>query len=159
MKKVNVNKLEADKWGSDDGKFGGSGVQVSEALGRERHSTDLMKRHPFDVEILRVPPGKAPYPHHLHSAQFEYYHILSGEGEVRDAEGITPVTEGDAFLFKPGEAHQLRNTGTRELVVYVIADNPLGEVWYYPDSDKWGVPVPERRWLRGEALDYYDGEG
>jgi hypothetical protein len=32
-----------------------------------------MDRHPFDVEILRVPPGKAPYPYHSHSAQWLVY--------------------------------------------------------------------------------------
>jgi len=46
----------------------------------------------------------------------------------------------------------------QDLVLYVIADNPIGESFYYPDSNKWGVRLPERRVFRGEALDYYDGE-
>jgi hypothetical protein len=40
----------------------------------------------------------------------------------------------------------------------VIADNPIGESGYYPDSKKWIVRSPERRILRSDALDYYDGE-
>jgi hypothetical protein len=40
----------------------------------------------------------------------------------------------------------------------VVADNPIGESYYYPDSQKWGVTDPERRTLRGVALEYYDGE-
>ena len=69
------------------------------------------------------------------------------------------IEPGDAFLFKPGEPHQLTNTDLEEdLVVYVVADNPIGECYYYPDSKKWGLSLPERRFFRGDALDYYDGE-
>lgn len=71
MKKVNTNEMEEHAWSSPKGGFGGSSREVSEALGRKPASTDLMERHPFDVEILRVPPGKRPYPYHSHSAQWE----------------------------------------------------------------------------------------
>jgi uncharacterized cupin superfamily protein len=27
---------------------------------------------------LRSPPGKAPYSYHSHSAQWEFYHVISG---------------------------------------------------------------------------------
>jgi hypothetical protein len=60
MRKVNTNELEPLKWSSPKGTMAGEGIQVSEALGRKRDSTDLLERHPFDVEILRIPPGKAP---------------------------------------------------------------------------------------------------
>jgi Serine aminopeptidase, S33 len=46
------------------GKFAGASKSVSEALGRKPQSTDLNERHPFDVEILRIPAGKIPYPFH-----------------------------------------------------------------------------------------------
>jgi uncharacterized cupin superfamily protein len=158
MQKINTHQLAEERWSSPKGKFAGAGKEVSEALGRKPHSTDLMERHPFDVEILRVEPGKAPYPFHLHSAQWEFYHVISGTGAVRHQGGYTPIGPGDAFLFKPNEPHQLLNDGTEDLIVYVVADNPMGETHYYPDSKKWGVRSPERRMLRGEALDYYDGE-
>jgi uncharacterized cupin superfamily protein len=158
MKKVNASEVELLTWSSPKGKFAGSGIQLSEALGRKRDSTDLMERHPFDVEILRVPPGKAPYPYHSHSAQWEFYHVISGGGTLRHAGGTTPVVAGDACIFKPGEPHQFINDGADELVLYVVADNPIGESTYYPDSHKWGVQMPERRKMRGEALDYFDGE-
>ncbi|MEO6872288.1 MAG: hypothetical protein ABI233_08735, partial [Chthoniobacterales bacterium] len=44
------------------------GKQVSEALGRKPDSTDFYERHSFDIEILRIPPGKAPYSYHSHCA-------------------------------------------------------------------------------------------
>jgi uncharacterized cupin superfamily protein len=158
MKKVNVNDVEELAWTSPRGKFRGFGKQISEALGREPKSTDALLRHPFDVEILRVPPHATPYVYHSHSAQWEFYHVISGSGTVRHKDGTTSVVTGDAFLFKPGEPHQVSNDGDVDLVLYVVADNPIGETAYYPDSGKWGVPIPERRHVRSEALDYFDGE-
>jgi uncharacterized cupin superfamily protein len=158
MQKVNTNAIEELTWSSPKGKFAGSGKQVSEALGRDPKSTDLMLRHPFDVEIARIPAGMAPYPYHSHSAQWEFYHVISGSGVVRDETGKTEIETGDAFLFKPGEAHQITNTGKTDLILYVVADNPIAESYYYPDSAKWSVPIPKRRLVRSEPLDYYDGE-
>lgn len=158
MRKVNTNDIVEDSWTSPKGRFVGSGKEISEALGRKPRSTDLMERHPFDVEILRVAPGKSPYPYHSHSVQWEFYHVISGAGKVRDVDGTTPIETGDAFVFKPGEAHQFINDGSEDLVVYVVADNPFGEATYYPDSNKWGVPIPKRTIVRSESLDYFDGE-
>jgi mannose-6-phosphate isomerase-like protein (cupin superfamily) len=158
MRKVNLRDIEAYPWDSPKGKFGGSGKEVSEALGRNPRSMDLNERHPFDVEICTVPPGKIPYPYHSHSAQWEFYQVISGTGAIRDEDGTTAVEPGDAFIFKPGEAHQITNDGTIDLVLFVVADNPIGESCYYPDSKKWMVRSPELRLLRSEGLGYYDGE-
>ncbi len=158
MHKINTNELAEVSWASPKGKFAGAGKQVSEALGRNPKSTDLMERHPFDVEILRVPPGKANCPYHSHSAQWEFYHVLSGAGAVRHKDGTTAIASGDAFIFKPGEPHQIINSGATDLLVYVVADNPMGESCHYPDSRKWIVRSPESRLIRSEPLDYYDGE-
>jgi len=158
MKIVNTREIAELSWTSPKGTFSGSGVQVSEALGREPQSTDARKRHPFDVEIARIPPGKRPYPYHSHSAQWEFYHVISGSGAIRHEDGTTAVRPGDAFLFEPGQAHQLINDGDEDLVVYVVADNPSGESCHYPDSGKWLVRSPERRMMRAEHLDYFDGE-
>jgi uncharacterized cupin superfamily protein len=158
MKKANTNEIPVVTWASPKGTFAGEGIEVTEALGGNPRSTDLLERFPFDVEILRIPPGKAPYLYHMHSAQWEFYHVISGTGVARDESGKTPIGPGDAFVYKPGEAHQLINDGTENLVLYVVADNPVGESTYFPDSNKWRVQVPERRSLRSEAIDYFDGE-
>jgi uncharacterized cupin superfamily protein len=145
-------------WTSPMGKFAGAGKEISEELGRNPQSTDLNERHPFDVEICRIPPGKSPCPYHSHSAQWEFYHVISGSGKVRHKEGTTPIEEGDAFIFKPGEPHQISNDSTNDLVLYVVADNPIGESCYYPDSNKWSVPIPDRKLIRSDELGYFDGE-
>lgn len=158
MRKVNTANITELTWSSPKGKYVGAGKQVSEALGRKPASTDFLERHPFDIEILRIPPGKAPYSYHSHSSQWEFYHVIAGSGVVRHQDGTTPVEAGDAFLFKPGEPHQVTNDGTQDLILYVVADNPLSDTWHQPDSNKWGVPIPERTYIRSEALDYFDGE-
>jgi uncharacterized cupin superfamily protein len=158
MNKVNINHVDELTWTSPKGKFAGAGKQVSEALGRKRDSTDSSHRHPFDVEIARLPPGTTPYPYHSHSAQWEFYYVIAGTGIVRHEGGTTPIESGDAFIFKPGEAHQISNDGSEDLIIYVVANNPVGESCYYPDSKKWAVESPESRIIRSDALDYYADE-
>jgi len=83
MRKVNTNDIDELTWRSPKGQFEGAGKEISEALGRKPQSTDLYERHPFDVEILRIPPGSTPYPFHSHSVQWEFYHVISGTGTAR----------------------------------------------------------------------------
>ena len=158
MRKINTKEIAEYTWSSPKGKFVGAGKGISEELGRKPQSMDLRERHPFDVEILRIAPGKTPYPYHSHSAQWEFYHVISGKGVVRHKDGTMPIEAGDAFIFQPGEPHQMTNDGTEDLLIYVVADNPIGESCHYPDSQKWAVRSPEGRLIRSEKLDYYDGE-
>jgi uncharacterized cupin superfamily protein len=160
MRIVKTGELEELAWSSPRGTFGGFGKQVSEALGREPESTDIMLRHPFDVEISRIPAGLTPFPYHSHGSQWEFYHVISGSGIVRHAEGRTPVVAGDAMLFKPGEAHTFTADAAADLVMFVVADNPMNESTYFPDSNKWVVKSPERVILRGERAvgGYFEGE-
>ena len=158
MKKINSNEIEEFSWSSPKGKFAGAGRELSEALGWDPQSADARARHPFAVEILRLAPGQTPYPYHSHSAQWEFYHVISGQGTARNEDGKTQIKAGDAFMYGPGEAHQLINDSSEDLVIYVVADNPIGESCFYPDSKKWLVRSPVRRLFRGDALDYFAGE-
>src|SRR6266404_5529167 len=161
MKKVNIDEIKEDPWQSPKGKYAVAFKGISEALGREPASLDLSKRHPFDLEWSRVPPGKSNFPYHAHSAQWEFYLIVSGKGSVRHQEGTTEVAAGDAFIFGPNEPHQIKNWGDVDLVYYVIADNPIGESGYYPDSKKWKVnktSAADRVVIKGVETDYFDGE-
>src|SRR2546423_737151 len=159
MRKVNIKDVSEEPWASPKGKFGGAGKEISIALGRKPFSTDLKERHPFDVEITRIPPGKISYPYHAHSAQWEFYYVLSGKGVARHKDGTTAIETGDAFIFQPEEPHTFLNDGSEDLVLFLIADNPIGESAYYPDSKKWLVRSPGRKLMRGASLEDYDGEG
>jgi uncharacterized cupin superfamily protein len=158
MKKVNAAQIAWHPHGSPTKKFFREERKISEALGRNPRSTDLIERHPFDVEMTRIPPGSALCPYHSHSAQWEFYHVISGGGVVRHRDGKSEIERGDAFLFKPNEPHQIINDRADDLILYLIADNPIGESCHYPDSEKWAIKSPEYRIMRGEPLDYYDGE-
>lgn len=160
MQKVNLAAIPETEDRSPQGKYHSFYKGISEALGRDRTSTDLTRRHPFDLEWNRLPPGATHCPYHLHTAQWELYLVLSGTGTIRDEHGLTEVTPGDAFLFKPGEAHQLSNRGTEDFVYLLVADNPLGEGCYYPDSKKWLVAggTPLRQIVNEQPAKYYDGE-
>jgi uncharacterized cupin superfamily protein len=159
MRKINTKNTAEQAWFSPKKTFGGYAIEISEELGRKPDSTDVMERHPFDVELARIPPSIKVFPYHSHSAQWEFYHVVSGKGSVRHEGGTTLVEAGDAFIFKPGEAHQLVNeSDTEDLVYYCVADNPIGESCFYPDSGKWLVRSPERRLIRSGAIDYFDGE-
>ncbi|MCF3649748.1 cupin domain-containing protein [Synoicihabitans lomoniglobus] len=158
MNKVNLRDIAEETSASPKGTFGAVYQGLSLALGRDETSTDLLKRHPFDVEVVRVPAGKAICPYHSHSAQWEFFHVISGRGSVRHADGVTELGADDAFLFKPGEPHQIRAADEQEIVLFVVADNPIGESCHYPDSGKWLVRSPERRLIRSENLNYFDGE-
>jgi uncharacterized cupin superfamily protein len=161
MRKINLNEIKEEPWQSPGGKYAVSFKGISEALGREPASLDLAKRHPFDLEWKSVPPGKFNFPYHAHSAQWELYLVISGKGRVRHKDGTTEVIPGDAFIFGPDESHQLLNTGQEDFVYYVIADNPIGESAYFPDSGKWKVnksSAADRVVVKGQETDYFDGE-
>jgi uncharacterized cupin superfamily protein len=165
MRKVNLKEIPEQERKSPKGKFHKFVKNVSIALGREPASLDLAKRHPFDLALVRIPKGKSYCPYHSHSAESELYLVLSGRGSVRDKDGATEVGPGDAFLFQPGEAHQLTNAGDEDFVYYVIADNPRsggagGDSCYYPDSGKWAVVREglEDLIVKGKETDYFDGE-
>ena len=161
MKIVNVNEIKEDPWQSPKGKYAVAFTGISEALGRDPQSLDLKKRWPFDLELNRMPPGKSNFPYHAHSAQWEMYLIVSGTGSVRGEDGATEVAAGDAFIFGPNEPHQITNTGDVDLIYYVIADNPIGESGYYPESKKWKVnrkSQADRVVIKGPESDYFDGE-
>src|SRR3954451_23858073 len=165
MRKINVKDVPEQERKSPKGKFGRFTKSISVALGREPESLDLLKRHPFDLALVRIPKAKKLCPYHAHAAESELYLVLYGRGSVRDKDGTAEVGPGDAFLFQPGEAHQLSNAGSEDFVYYVIADNPrsggaTGDSCYYPDSGKWAVAREgsEELMVKGTEGAYFDGE-
>ena len=165
MHKVNLKDVPEQERKSPKGKFGRISKNISIALGREPESLHLLKRHPFDLALVRIPKGKSLCPYHAHAAESELYLVVSGRGSVRDKHGINEVGPGDAFFFQPGEAHQLTNAGDEDFVYYVIADNPrsgsaTGDCCYYPDSGKWAVMKggSEEVIVKGTETDYFESE-
>lgn len=157
MKHIRESDIPWFEVHSPKGRFHVFRRAISQALGAPRDAGVAGGGHPFDVELARIPPGAANFPFHSHAAQWEMYIVLSGSGEVRAGAEIHPITANESFICPPGEAHQIRNTGTVDLVYYVIADNPPAEVVHYPDSGKWAVRPPRKCFTMTEQ-DYYHGE-
>ena len=99
MLKVNLKDVEELEKRSPKGKFHRFMKNISVALGRDPESLDLLKRHPFDLALVRIPKGKILCPYHSHAAESELYLVASGKGSIRDKNGSTIVTAGDAFFF------------------------------------------------------------
>ncbi|HZR78051.1 MAG TPA: cupin domain-containing protein [Chthoniobacterales bacterium] len=160
MRKVNVSDVEWQERVSPKGKFGRKTKNISVALGREPASLDLAKRWPFDLALVSIPKGKMLCPYHSHSAESEMYLVVSGRGKIRDKDGWTEVAADDAFIFGPGEAHQIANAGDEDFVYYVLADNPIGDMCHYPDSGKFAVwkENGEEVIVKGTEADYFEGE-
>src|SRR5213075_1313092 len=103
MEKVNLKDIQERVRQSPKGKFGRRMKEISVALGRDPESLDLRKRHPFDLTLVQIPKEKTLCPYHSHSAESELYLVVSGQGSIRDKDGSTIVTAGDAFSLGRGK--------------------------------------------------------
>jgi uncharacterized cupin superfamily protein len=122
--------------------------------------------------ITAVPPGKRAFPKHNHRVNEELFFILEGTGEVRIGDATYPLRAGDFLACPPGgpeTAHQIINTGAKELKYLAISTMEYPEICEYPDSGKFLVAEGRRRrdgtvpgfrfvgrWA--SMVDYWDGE-
>jgi uncharacterized cupin superfamily protein len=157
VNKINQNSVEWAEQKSPRGKYHLFRRFLSVALGGKRDLGTWGGGHPFELEQTRLPSGKTNFPYHSHAAQWEMYIILSGQGHARTTEGKKEIGPGDCFLSPPGDPHQIQNTGTEDLVYYVIADNPQADVTTYPDSGKWSIK-PQRKNFEMTEVDYFKDE-
>ncbi|ETI64195.1 cupin [Sphingobium sp. C100] len=120
----------------------------------------------YNLTVL--PPGKVQCPFHSHSGEEEMFFILEGEGELRFGDERYPLRPNDVVACPTGGAevaHQILNTGTRDLRYLAVSTLVDVEACIYPDSGKLSVVAgrPGERGLRhlfraADAVDYYDGE-
>ena len=133
----------------------GAFAQRRKALGGERLTCSLWE----------LPPGKRSFPLHAHLVTEEALFVVSGRGQVRTPDGLTPVGPGDYVSFPPGgPAHQLVNDGTEPLVYVGMSAFTGADVVEYPESDKVactvGTPGSGKRFIfrRKDQPDYFEGE-
>ena len=105
---------------------------------------------------MRVPAGCKNWPVHRHSAQWELYYILEGNGRYFDGENWNEIKSGDAILSIPGESHQIENSGQTDLVYLVVADMPMSDSAFYPTTNLTFVK-PEWKLFGEASANYYDG--
>jgi len=157
MKKIHLSAVPIESSQSPKGRYRRFRQDITAAMRQTNGERTRPLAWPFDVELVKLPPRAVNWPYHSHSAQWEFYMIVSGRGQVRTPGGTAEVREGDCLAHPPGEPHQLSNTGATDLVYYVIADNPASDACHYPDSDKWELPGQSSP-VHVQPADYYDGE-
>lgn len=113
---------------------------------------------------MEIPPGKAAYPYHYHSAITEVFYIISGIGRLETAEGERKVKAGDLLVFPSGEngSHQIWNTSTTAPLVYLDCDTVSAvDAAFYPRSKKVGLLIdgkPNTFFMTSDNVDYYKNE-
>lgn len=159
---VNVADVELRTIGNG-GKFAGQTARLGPIIGTQK----------LGCQLQVIPPGKAAYPRHAHHVNEEMFVILVGEGSYRVGGETYPVREGDVISAPPGDgatAHQIFNSGSRELRFLSISTRLDPEIVEYPDSEKFAVAsmLSEQQGAmsakfsfigrRNTAVGYYDGE-
>src|SRR2546423_14795131 len=99
MHMVNLEEVVEEERKSPKGKYHKFVKDISIALGRDKKSLDLAKRHPFDRAMARIPKGKTYCPYHSHGAESELFLVGSGRGRARDKRGPTDAMAGEAIFF------------------------------------------------------------
>lgn len=123
--------------------------------------------HKLGAGFDSLPPGKRSCPYHFHHAQEEMFVILAGNGSLRVAGELLPITAGDVIFIPAGPEypHQIINTSAQQLDYLSISTCERPELVEYPDSGKFlakGIEhahTATRVIQRAEnTLDYWDGE-
>ena len=75
----------------------------------------------FTMRMFHIEPGGYTY-YHTHDFEHEIF-IVEGKGEAIYDKGSSPIEKGFAILVKPGEIHQIKNTGKTEMILLCLIPN------------------------------------
>ena len=90
-----------------------------------RHNPAIQKKvllqpgelpHLTNFSQARLAPGQVA-PAHDHSDMVEVFFVEAGQGAIA-IDGVSyPLAPGDCVAVEPGEAHEVSNPGTQDLVI------------------------------------------
>ena len=121
---------------------------ASRMAGREKRPLgDLFGLSNFGVNLVRLLPGAGSALRHAHSRQDEFVYILQGHAVLITDAGETQLSAGMCAGFKSdtGNAHQLLNRSSEEVIYLEVGDRSAGDTVMYPDDDLQGALV-EGKW-------------
>src|SRR6266699_3370053 len=107
MKKINVNDIPWGERKSPKGRYHRFLRDVALAFKRPNTGPKLRGEPPFEVELVRLPPGAKNFPFHNHAAEWEFYLVVSGHAKIRAGKLTRNLESGDCVLNPPGEPHQI----------------------------------------------------
>jgi quercetin dioxygenase-like cupin family protein len=73
--------------------------------------------------VVTFPAGSAP-PGHIHPAEEEVIHVISGTGELVTPEGVATLEPGTTVYIPPGLHHATACTGTEPLTMVSVFSPP-----------------------------------
>jgi uncharacterized cupin superfamily protein len=121
---------------------------ASRMAGREKRPLgDVFGLTNFGVNLTRLAPGAVSALRHAHSKQDEFIYVLHGRPILRTDAGETQLSPGMCAGFKAGtgDAHQLVNRSSEDVVYLEVGDRNAGDTGTYPDDDIQAVLV-EGKW-------------
>jgi uncharacterized cupin superfamily protein len=91
----------------------------------------------FGVNLTRLAPGAVSSLRHAHTRQDEFVYILQGHPTLHTDAGPKVLEPGMCAGFKggSGNAHQLRNDTTQDVLYLEVGDRSTGDEGRYPDDD------------------------
>ncbi|HXH73102.1 MAG TPA: cupin domain-containing protein [Mariprofundaceae bacterium] len=122
---------------------------ASRMQGREKRPLgDLFGLGNFGINLTRLAPGAISALRHAHSKQDEFIYVLEGSPTLVTDGGRLQLAPGMCAGFKSGtgDAHQLVNETSAEVVYLEIGDRTPGDSATYPDDDLMARLV-DGRWL------------
>ncbi len=91
----------------------------------------------FGINLTRLAPGAVSSLRHAHTKQDEFVYIVQGNPTLHTDDGSQPLSAGMCVGFPAGtgNAHQLHNATTDEVLYLEIGDRTTGDEVIYPDDD------------------------
>ena len=110
--------------------------------------------------LIRLEPGNASYPMHLHNFGEEMFYVMEGKCTLKTPRGNLTVTQEEFIAFPPGQAgtHKFVNDGQVSCTLLAVGIQLPHDVSEYPDSDKIFPYVAGRIFRKSDDLSYWDGE-
>jgi uncharacterized cupin superfamily protein len=121
---------------------------ASRMAGREKRPLgDLFGLTNFGVNLTRLLPGGSSALRHAHSRQDEFVYILQGHAVLISDAGETQLSAGmcAGFRFGTGNAHQLLNRTSEDVIYLEVGDRSAGDTVVYPDDDMQAA-MAEGKW-------------
>ena len=121
----------------------------SRMLKREKRQLgDVFGLKNFGVNLTRLTPGGESALLHRHSKQDEFIYILEGEPTLVTETREVKLSPGMCAGFPAaGEAHQLVNRSSEDVLYLEVGDRTPGDEGSYPKDDIQAVLGPDGKWV------------
>ena len=121
----------------------------SRMLKREKRQLgDVFGLKSFGVNLTRLTPGGESALLHRHSKQDEFIYILEGEPTLVTETGEVKLSPGMCAGFPAaGEAHQLVNRSSQDVLYLEVGDRTPGDEGSYPKDDIQAVLGADGKWV------------